>query len=328
MPFLTARYIDHHMYVSVPHHVKEDMKWIRDCGADAIAITILEQDLYAARSNIDTIFSAAEKEGLKVFCIPSRWGGIVTGAPKVPSLFAANNPDTWIRELDGSHRPSAQGPVCSIHHPEVRQFFYDHIDRTLEGWPFYGLMFAEPKNLGRQDYSDFARRKMGPEIITDQMWHFRNHINFFDELCAYAKHERSDLIISCYVYSYYDEERIEKFAALPHIDEFGCDGRPWPIGSADGLDPHEESAKSIVSHGQRFIDACRRHGKRTQFLIENHAMPEACLRIMDKHLPDVFDLGAEHIGFYYYPREIDSPEEHMSLIRKHMQAVKDVDEKL
>jgi len=85
-PLLSAYYQRAHMYTIVPPHVREDLKCMAGIGTNVVCIAILEQDLFAAVDNVTLISDEAAKAGMKVFTIASRWGGLVAGSPKVPSL--------------------------------------------------------------------------------------------------------------------------------------------------------------------------------------------------------------------------------------------------
>jgi hypothetical protein len=89
---LNAYYFRAHMYTLVPRHVQEDMKWMADIGTNVVSVAVLEQDLFAAVENIQIIVEEAKKAGMKVHAVPSRWGGLLAGAPKVPSLFSVLHP--------------------------------------------------------------------------------------------------------------------------------------------------------------------------------------------------------------------------------------------
>lgn len=128
---LNAYYFRAHMYTIVPHQVREDLKWMKDKGTDIVSVGILEQDLYAAVENVEIICNEAEKLGISVYAVPSRWGGMFAGAPKVPSIFTSKNPQTWILDENGKPFYNARGPVSSVHYPEVFEFFCESIVRHL-----------------------------------------------------------------------------------------------------------------------------------------------------------------------------------------------------
>ena len=74
---LNAYYFQHHTFSIVPRHVREDMEWMADVGTNAITLAVLEQDLYANEANMDLICREADRVGIAVHAVPSRWGGVL-----------------------------------------------------------------------------------------------------------------------------------------------------------------------------------------------------------------------------------------------------------
>ncbi|MBV6644512.1 MAG: twin-arginine translocation signal domain-containing protein, partial [Cyclobacteriaceae bacterium] len=160
--FLNAYYFRAHMYTMVPRHVREDMKWMADIGTDAVTIAILEQDLFAAIENIEIVCNEAAKVGMQVHAVPSRWGGLVAGAPKVPSIFSTQNPDSWVLNKDGSvHHSYVSGVISSVHYQEVYDFVCESLDKLFNTWDIAGIVWDEPKNY-IEDYSPQAIKSLGP----------------------------------------------------------------------------------------------------------------------------------------------------------------------
>jgi len=125
------------MYTLVPHQIREDLKWMQDVGTQAVSVAVLEQDLFAAVENIEIICNEAAKLGMDVYAVPSRWGGLFAGAPKVPSLFSVQNHHTWVLEEDGSPKISKySGVISSVHYPETLEFFLSSIDEMFKLWDF------------------------------------------------------------------------------------------------------------------------------------------------------------------------------------------------
>ena len=117
---ITAYYFRAHSYTIVPHQVRDDMAWMADHGTNAVCIGILEQDLYAAVENYQLVCEEAGRAGMEVFATPSRWGALVAGCPKVPSIFCATHPEAMVQNADGSPHIGWLGPVASVHHPAWR----------------------------------------------------------------------------------------------------------------------------------------------------------------------------------------------------------------
>jgi hypothetical protein len=327
--FLSAYYFRAHMYTIVPRHVREDMEWMADVGTDAVVIGVLEQDLTAAVQNIEIVHREADRVGLKLLATPSRWGNLVAGCPKVPSLFCARNPDATMRNTDGSPLIGAFGPLASVHHPATFDFFRDSVEQMLAIAPFAGIVWDELKALDAMDYSPAARRAfLNSEVgdggdIDDLHTHIDAFCDFFDRVNGEARRMSPDLRLSAFVYGNLTGYRAERPAQIGNLDEYGCDGRPYRGEDDGGNDSGAtRAAKLLCDQGPYFVDLARRNGKRPLFLIENHAMAEGDVEIMDRRLPEVLSLGAEHVLYYYYPRSLKDPDRNMNTIRKHLSTLR------
>jgi hypothetical protein len=309
-----AYYFRQHMYTLVPRQLRDDLAWMADVGTDAVCLAVLEQDLWAARSNLDAICREAERAGIAVHAVPSRWGGLVAGAPKVPSLFAANHPETWSRDAkDQPHLSSIWGPMASVHHPATMEFFHATLETLLTQWPVRGIIWDEPKNLYRMDFAPEARRKM-PDGA-DMSWHIDAVADFFDAVGARAKGIRNDVTISMFLYAHLKGYCVERCARIETLDYFGCDGRPWRL--EDRPASTESGRKVLLGQAHRFLDEARRNAKGGLILIENHAMDSRDFDLMDRRLPEVLALGAEKVLYYYYGRDVADPDRQMAILARH-----------
>jgi hypothetical protein len=119
-----AYYLNAHMYTYVPRHIRADMEWMADIGTQYVCVGVLEQDLFAAYENHALIAQEAARVGMRVLAVPSRWGGLTAGAPKVPSLFTMLNPETKIANKQGrtALMPKVSGGISSVHHPATFKF--------------------------------------------------------------------------------------------------------------------------------------------------------------------------------------------------------------
>jgi hypothetical protein len=315
---LNAYYFRAHMYTLVPRHVREDLLWMADAGTDAVSVAVLEQDLTAAVENVSIIQNEAQKLGMKLFVVPSRWGGLLAGAPKVPSHFSVVNPQTWLQKNDGSFYTDPNvGVHSSIHYPETIEFFTTSIERVFSLWDAAGIIWDEPKIYDKKDYSGAARKNIAD--IENQALHNRAFSDFFGKVNKYIKARYPEKFISLFIYANQSQEVIECAAAIEQLDYFGCDGRPWSANESGQL---EQPGKILIGPGERFIEAAKRNGKKSLFLIENHNMQAENNAWMDKRLPDVLAMKPDHLIYYYYPRNVDKPEENMTIIKKHLKNFK------
>jgi hypothetical protein len=293
------------------------MQWMASHGTDAIYLAILEQDLWAAVENVRLICCEAKKVGISVFIVPSRWAGLFAGAPKVPSLFCVHNPHTWILNSEGKpHFVDAWGVSSSVHYEEVFQFFKKSIDKAFSLWDIQGFVWDEPKGL-MTDYSPKAVEKLGKNAPYGK--HVQAFCDFVSKLSMHIKNTYPDKLISFFAYSDISDETIEIASKINGLDYFGCDGRPWRLSDGGKL---EGGKKCLLGPGERFLTAARKNNIKTMMVIENHNMATKDYELMDKRLTEVLALDLDQYVYFYYPRNIEKPDENMSIISKHMMKLK------
>jgi len=314
-PFLSAYYFRAHLYTQVPRHVREDLRWMADCGTQAVVLGLLEQDLTAAVENIDLIAREARALGMELWITPSRWGNLVAGCPKVPSLHTALHPETVALREDGSIWYGGFGPYASVHHPAVLPFFTRTLETALSLWPVSGILWDELKALDVVDHSPAAREALG-EAHADPQAHLRAQAGFFGKVNAHGLSVNPALKTAAFIYGHCPPEQIEACAAISPLHAFGCDGRPWY--RADGGMKENGSggppSKFLLDQGPAFIAAAHARGKEAYALMENHALPASCHGLLRRRLPEVFAQGWDHLTYYYYPRSCEAPDEAMAVI--------------
>ncbi len=318
-----AYYFSAHMYTCVPRHIREDMKWMADIGTNSITLAVLEQDLFAAVENIRLVCEEAEKAGLQVYAVPSRWGGLAAGAPKVPSLFSVNNPHTWVLQKDGTpmHMPITSGVISSVHHPETYRFFCESFDSLFKQFNIKGIVWDEPKGF-REDYSPKAVENLGKDAPPEA--HYKATADFYGRVSKYIKDNYADKTLCLFMQAHSDQLRIEAGARISPLDYFGCDGRPWDLAEDSkwkGKGENESGkGKVLLGPGEKIIELGRKHGKKTLFLAENHNLPASMLPGMDRGLPRVLEKKVDMLIYYYYPVNIQKPDENMRIVARHIKA--------
>lgn len=324
-PLVNAYYFRAHMYTMVPRHVRDDLRWMADNGTAALSLAVLEQDLFAAVENIQIVCNEAAKVNLKVFATLSRWGGLTAGAPKVPSLFSANHPETWILNEDGSpySSPNVSGVISSVHHPETYRFFCESLDEMFRLFPFAGMVWDEPKGF-RPDYSKAAVARLGKDA--PKAAHFQATADFYARVSRYVREKHPGKTLSMFMQVHSSPQTVEMASRIPDLDYFGCDGRPWDIEedrkwSASG-DSETGKGKVLIGKGQLFLDMAKKHGKKSLFLMENHNLPAKMIAVMDAGIPRVFAMRPDQLLYYYYPRNIGDPDRNMAVIGKHLRSLR------
>ncbi len=321
--FVTAYYFGAHSYTIVPRHVREDMEWMADHGTNAIALAVLEQDLHAAVENYQLICREAERVGMKAFATPSRWGGLVAGCPKVPSIFCACHPETVAKNSDGTPLIDWLGTKASVHHPATFEFFCSSIRKLLDILPISGIIWDEVKNLSEKDFSEEAKKALKGKNMDDLSVHIDATADFFDAVGAEALKLKPDLKISMFLFGHLRGYMVERTAKIRNLHYFGCDGRPF--GKADiGAEraKSEKESKFLCEDGPYFAKIARSGGKGPLWLVENHALKEEDVPAMDKRLPEILSMDVEHLIYYYYPRSLKDPDRNMNVIGKHLKNIR------
>jgi hypothetical protein len=316
---LSCYYLRGHMYTMVPRHVREDLKWMADHGTDAVNVAIIEQDMVAAVENVEIIANEASKLGMKLFIIPSRWAGLVAGAPKVPSLFAVHNPHTWLINSDG--KPSfstVSGVNCSIFYPEVAEFFKSSVDNAVKLWDVKGIIWDEPKIYGKIDYSEAAIKKLGKSA--PKASYIQAFTDFWSEINTHIKGAHPEVQTHMFLYANMNQVVIENAATTKHLDYFGCDGRPWGPDDPGKNESHPNNglSKTLLRTGERFLPEAKKNDKKSLWLVENHNMLDKDVALMDKRFPEILSKEVDHLIYYYYPRNLSNPEKNMKIIGKHI----------
>lgn len=321
-----AYYLNANMYTSVPAHVRADMTWMADKGTDFVCVGVLEQDLWAARENLVLIIREAERLGMRVLAVLSRWAGLTAGAPKVPSMFSVLHPHTWMLDERGRAglAPFTSGVISSIHFPETLQFFRDTLAELYRQHPsLAGIIIDEPKAF-QVDHSPKAREALGADA--PRFAHLAAAARFYDEVCAHAKRHFPEKLTLLFNQAHYQDDEIGLCAAMRHTDYFGADGRPWDLETDRrwaGAGENQESGKGKVllsGKGRKFIELARRNGKKALLLIENHNLSAEMVEPLERHLPEVLQLGADLFLYYYYPRNVAEPDRAMHAIGRNLKA--------
>lgn len=324
---LAAYYIGANVYTCVPQHVRYDMEWMADKGTHYVCTTILEQDLFASYENLSLVVAEAKRVGMQVLAVPSRWGGLVAGAPKVPSLFSVLNPQTWIVNEHGSTRlmTQATGAISSVHAPETLEFFCSSLANMYRQLPdLAGFVLDEPKCF-IVDHSKMAIAALG-EGAPDTA-HYAAAGNFFSKICEFAKQKWPDKYTIMFQQAHLSAAELAAGAAVKHLDFYGADGRPWTLEEDANLAKikgNEEVGRGKVllsGKGKAFIESAHSvPGRKSFFLVENHNLKASMVDVLARNYAQVLALRPEILTYYYYPRNVEGPDRVMDIIGKNLKA--------
>ncbi len=321
-----AYYIGAHVYTCVPRHVREDMEWMADKGTGYVCISVLEQDLFASYENLALIVAEAERAGMQVLAVPSRWGGLVAGAPKVPSLFSVLNPQTWIVNERGSTRimTKATGAISSVHAPETFKFFCDTLSEMFRQHPSISGFFIDEPKAFIEDHSKMAIAALGERAPRSA--HLAAARDFYSRIAGFAKQKWPDKITLMFQQANFPADVLAAGAAVQHLDYYGADGRPWTqeddarmVGS--GLDESGTGKILLSGKGEAVIKSAHAiPGRKSFFLVENHNLQASMIEPLERNYAGVLALRPDLFTYYYYPRNVASPDRVMDIIGRNLKA--------
>jgi hypothetical protein len=316
---LTAYYLNGSLFSLVPAHLRADFRWMADHGTTAVAISAYERDL--GRSHLWHLFATeAHAAGLKLYIVPSRWAGLVAGWPGAPSRFCATRPDVVLRNAQGQpHIEGCWGLMASVHHPDTEKFYQECL-RTVLQFDIDGIVWDEVKSLHLRDHHPLALQALGPNAPQER--HIDAVADFFQRVTAYARTLRAGLQTTLFLYGNLQDYAVTRFAQIAALDYFGCDGRPFNREDAQSVIGLEGSLNLLLPHGQRFLTAARAQGKGGFLLIENMGLPATAIAVVDRRMPEVLAMRAEHLAYYYYGADCEEPEWMMAVMGKHLRGLK------
>ena len=289
---------------TVRRHIRDDISWMADTGTDSLAIGIHEFQLdYKNQHQLDILFEEAERAGLAVHAIPSRWAGLVAGWPPAAGMFAATHPDSWMKKADGTPAFSVvcAGPICSIYDPATLEFFLDTTSRMLDMWPVRGIIWDEIKVLQAEDHSVHAIRALGEPSRGEAQ--LKNTVKFFSQVNRSAREKKPGLTLSCFVYAFLPDDILAVCATIDELDFFGIDGKCFPLGGSN--------KKTLFGNFERVVTACRKNDVGTLALIETQNLEASQLQATVEHLPAFLEQPADHLLYYYHGACRDDDEQCM-----------------
>lgn len=320
---VNAYYFRANMYTMVPRHVREDLEWMAGIGTGAVSIAVLEQDFFAAQRNIDLICEEAHRLKMKVFAAASRWGGLVAGAPKVPSLFSATHPETWMLNRDGTpvKLQRTSGVISSVHHPATYAFFCDSIDKLFRQFDLDGIIWDEPKAF-RSDYSKMALARLGDDPAPSAFW--KAAADFYGRLSLYVRQRYPAKTVTLFMVANCPDEQARQASQIPGLDYYGCDGRPWTgqeeLARTAKAGEKNQKPKVLLGRGELFLRLSKQEGKRGVLLVENLSMSASAIPLMETGLPRVLALEPDQLIYYYYPRDIEDADRNMEVVARHIRS--------
>ncbi len=306
---ISAYLLDYNTWVCIPRHIEADFAELKSMGVDTVCLSFSENDMFYARRTFEIIIALAHKAGLKVFLIPSRVAGRFAGAPLMPSIWLARNPQYVISD-------KCWLPAACLEAPEVRAFFKDFMKTLITEYDIDGIVWDEPKELRTISHHPATIARFGPNPTLDDM--HLGFCEFFDELTAYCKELNPNLVQNLFCQATDPESFTARISKNKDITYFGYDGNLHR--QRIFKEPIAPTKYRIESCWERTVAECAAAGKKTFALVESMHMPReehpAFARAFDNYLTQ---YHPDHLSIYYYAHNADDPEGLQEIIRTTMQ---------
>jgi hypothetical protein len=256
-----------------PQRAHEVFTQMRGMGADAVVIAVYEQDLIRWKPDMIRLFELAAEAGLRRYVTYGRHGGVFSGLLMVPSHFAFSHPETLI-VTDTHDAATSHGElgsvtsvlfqkICCVNHPLFQEYMQQQTQQILEILRPDGLLFDEPKGLGRICRCEHCHA-LSKDGESDHDMNLRTQVAFVQSLCEQGKAYRSDLK-TMLVVGHHHEDALARFASVESLDVLGVEAYWYNRGEKVGW--LEEWCPATVSKLKAF-------GKQTQIWANNWNLPE------------------------------------------------------
>lgn len=263
---INCYYYAPHNHTLLRRHQQADLEHMVEMGTDIVSVCVGDDQLTNwHQARLRNVVEMGHDLGLKVHAVPNRWGGIVAGWLDGFSGWILEHKDIWYPDMEPGR--------CDPRYPAMRQRFEELLKLTLD-FGFDGVIWDEP-------------RPPRQEVI-----------DFLDEMSAYAKSLKPEVVISMFANSP-NLQLAEPFAGTKHMDYLGSDGH---VRSEE----HQmHRMKTTIFRAYDVFDpVLRAAGKKTFYLLEGQRHRDPDLQTYLDNIEKAFNLPMDHLMYYYSAHEM------------------------
>lgn len=268
---INCYYYAPHNHTMLSRHIEYDLEKMVSIGTNVVSFCVQEEQLtnwHSAR--VKNFIRLAHKYGLKVHAVPNRWAGLLAGWLDGYSRWTILNQDTWYTEPEYKGRGFSD-PA----HPKVKALYEGNVHKLVDDMGVDGIIWDEPRPPKE-----------------------RNVIRFLDDMSAYAKSIKPDIVTSIFAEAG-ALHHAEWYAETSHIDYLGADGH---LRSEDH-EMHRMKNTIFTTHAA-FYPKIKAAGKKTMFLIEGQRHRDEDLENYLENLEKAFTLPMDQLMYYYSAHEM------------------------
>lgn len=305
---ISAYCLDYGSWVCIPRHITEDFKEMADMGFDTVCLSFSESEMMYSKRTFEILVELAHREGLKVNVVPSRIGGRFAGAPFMPSMWLALNPqyrvesDYWC-------------PIACLESDGFRDWVKEYMAFLINSYDIDGIIWDEPKGPTVISHHPDTIKKYGKNPTEDDM--IDGFCNFFDDITGYCASLNPQLVQTLFCIKFESEKFTSAISKNKDIAYFGYDGN---LCRQRTFKEEIFPAKyRIESAWDRTLSECANAGKKTFALVESMNMPREEHAVFETNLNNYLrNYKPDHLSLYYYAHNADAPEELNEIIKKAM----------
>jgi hypothetical protein len=295
---INCYYYAPHNHTILARYLKDDFARMRDMGTDTVSVCVQEEQLVNwHQKRLHNAVDLAHDAGLKVHAVPNRWAGLVAGWLDGFGRFTLDRSDTIIRDKSGHLRMTKDGN-CEMQsctqNPAVREHMEKTIQTMMTNFDFEGIIWDEPH--AQPCHCDYCKKASGNAVTP--AWQEAQTAHFLDEMSAYAKTFKPDMIASCFVMPHCDG-LLNAFLKTKRIDYLGSDGHIRSSSHA----MHRMKGTIFEAH-EKMYPLIHNAGKKTFFLLEAQRHRDEDLADYISVVDKAFALPMDHLMYYYSAHEM------------------------
>lgn len=279
----------------IPSHWERVFADMRRIGFDAVDLSFSESEALYAMRTFEQQVELAHKHGLRVFVIPSRFGGRFAGSPFMPGCWLAQHPECQV--------PGHPLLGC-LESPAFLAFSEEFIRTIAASFEIDGIIWDEPKNADTISLHPDTLRKYGGSPTRKDM--FSSMLSYLARLIRTAKEIRPALSMTIFNMPNTSPDFTGQCSRIPGIDFTGFDGTCCEQSYFH--EPPRRVKPTVRQIWNRTREEAR-GGSGTFSLIENMLIPDSEREAYEKELLSTLrDVRPDHLSCYYYGHNNESAE--------------------
>lgn len=292
---LSAYCLSYGNWTVIPSHWEQVFADMHRIGFDAVDLSFCESEGVYSMRTFEQQVNLAHKHGLKVFVIPSRFGGRFAGAPLMPGYWLTEHPECQV--------PGHPMLGC-LESPAFMEFSEEFVRKIVSSFEIDGIIWDEPKSTDVISLHPDTLRKYGEAPTREDM--FSSMLEYLTHLTCIAREIRPSLSVTIFNMPHTSPDFTKQCSRIPGIDFTGFDGTCCEQSYFH--EPPRRVKPTVRQMWERTREEARGGGG-TFSLIENILIPDSELEAYENELRlTLREVRPDHLSCYYYGHNNESAE--------------------